>query len=199
MTQFRFHLFLAASLLIVFGSSLLAAPNVQAQEPTPTSALEATGMYITVISTEPQINVRMGPSSIVYPIVGYLLPGQTAPALGRSPGGDWIQISYPGAPYEAGWVYAPLVQVSPGVLRIIEPPPTPVPPATPTIDPALLAQFTYIPTATRLATFTPPPALNLPSYTEIPQQEPAYPIPWIVIFFGSTGFVGLIFSFLSRK
>src|SRR3990172_4965248 len=113
--------------------------DVLAQEPTvtPAAQISSTGMFITVITEEPQINVRMGPSSSVYPIVGTLLQGATAPALGRSPGGDWIQIEYPGAPYDKGWVYSPLVQVSPGTLFVIEPPPTSVPPATATIDPTL--------------------------------------------------------------
>ena len=70
-------------------------PVVLALQLTATPAADA-GMYITVITDEPQINVRMGPSSSIYPIVGTLLTGSTAPALGRSPGGDWIQIEYPG-------------------------------------------------------------------------------------------------------
>jgi uncharacterized protein YgiM (DUF1202 family) len=98
---------------------------------TPTSD---TGMYITVITEEPQINVRMGPSSSTYPVVGTLLTGSTVPALGRSSGGDWIQIEFPAAPSKVGWVYSPLVRVSPGTLRIVEPPPTPVQPATATFD-----------------------------------------------------------------
>ncbi|MDO9302076.1 MAG: SH3 domain-containing protein, partial [Anaerolineales bacterium] len=96
------------------------SPVVLALQLTATPAADA-GMYITVITDEPQINVRMGPSSSIYPIVGTLPTGSTAPALGRSPGGDWIQIEYAGAPNNAGWVYSPLVQVSPGTLRIVEP------------------------------------------------------------------------------
>ena len=101
-------------------------------------------------------------SSSIYPIVGTLLTGSTAPALGRSQGGDWIQIEYAGAPNNKGWVYSPLVEVSPGILKVVEPPPTPIPPATSTIDPTLAAQFNIVPTNTRLPTFTPPPSLTVP-------------------------------------
>lgn len=154
-------------ILIIFGL-LIADPArpASAWQVAATPSADA-AMYITVITDEPQINVRLGPSSSIYPVVGTLPTGTTVPALGRSLGGDWIQIEFPGAPNGAGWVYAPLVQVSPGTLRIAEPPPTPVPPATPTIDPTLVAQFNIPPTPTRLPTFTPPPALVLPFYTEV--------------------------------
>ena len=128
---------LAAILFAPISSVVLARQTTD----TPVVQVASTGMFITVITEEPKINVRMGPSSAIYPIVGSLLRGATAPALGKSPGGDWIQIEYPGAPYDKGWVYSPLVQVSPqgGTLLVIEPPPTPVPPPTSTIDPTLAA------------------------------------------------------------
>ena len=89
MKRFWFRPSLLILPVIMFGLAL-AVPFgtvVLAQQPseTPTSAPETTsGMYITVITTEPQINVRTGPGSIAYPIVGTLLQGQTAPALGRA-------------------------------------------------------------------------------------------------------------------
>jgi len=159
-------------------------------------------MYITVITTEPQINVRMGPGSAVYPIVGQLLKGATAPALGRSPGGDWVQIEFPGAPNNKGWVYSPLVSVSPpGMLQIVEPPPTPVPPPTSTIDPTLAAQFTVNPTATRLPTFTPAPARTMPVYTNPPVDLARSPIPMagIIIALGLIGLSGLISSLFAQR
>lgn len=159
-------------------------------------------MYITVITTEPQINVRMGPGSAVYPIVGQLLKGATAPALGRSPGGDWVQIEFPGAPNNKGWVYSPLVSVSPpGMLQIVEPPPTPVPPPTSTIDPTLAAQFTVNPTATRLPTFTPAPARTMPVYTNPPLDQARSPIPMagIIIALGLIGLAGLISSLFAQR
>lgn len=158
-------------------------------------------MYITVITEEPQINVRMGPSSSIYPVVGTLLTGSTAPALGRSPGGDWIQIEYAGAPNGIGWVYSPLVQVSPGTLRIVEPPPTPVPPATSTIDPTLAAQFNIVPTSTRLPTFTPPPSLTIPVYTDVPDPNSMNSIPLaaVIIALLILGSVGFLLSLFLRR
>jgi hypothetical protein len=188
MKRFRFQLTILAFLT---GTLFIYSPfRVLAQEPT--------GVFITVITDEPQINVRMGPSSSIYPIVGTLLRGATAPALGRSQGGDWIQIEYAGAPNNRGWVYAPLVQVNGGVLQIAEPPPTPVPPATSTIDPTLAAQFNVVPTSTRLPTFTPVPTLVMPVYTDVPGPASPDTVPMAVIImsmgvFGILTFVASLF------
>src|SRR3972149_1171989 len=75
-----------------------------------------------------QVNVRDGPG-VLYNPVGVLIAGQRVPALGRSPGGDWIEISYPGGPGGGGWVYSYNVALEAGgvSLRIVEPPPTPPP------------------------------------------------------------------------
>lgn len=173
---------------------------VLAQEPTQTPA-PTTGLFITVITDEPQINVRLGPSSTIYPIVGILITGSTAPALGRSQGGDWIQIEFPSAPDGKGWVYSPLVQVSPpGNLSIVEPPPTPVPPITSTIDPTLAAQFVIVPTTTRLPTFTPHPSLtSMPTFatTETVSKE-SIPLGTIIIALALLGFIGFLLSLIRR-
>jgi hypothetical protein len=195
-----------SSLIILFCFWIFSASTstiVLAQESTdtPPADFSSTGIFITVITEEPQINVRMGPSSSIYPIVGTLLTGTTAPAFGRSQGGDWIQIEFPGAPNNKGWVYSPLVQVSPGTLLIVEPPPTPVPPATATIDPTLAAQFTIIPTNTRPPTFTPPPALALTVYTEIPstQSKNSVPVAAVIIALAILGVIGFMLSVFIRR
>jgi hypothetical protein len=201
MKRIEFQIIVLTTLLVTFWTfSASSLTVVLAQEPTasPAPQISSTGIYITVITDEPQINVRMGPSSSIYPIVGILVRGAVAPALGRSPGGDWIQIEYVGAPNNAGWVYSPLVEVSGGILQIVEPPPTPVPPATATIDPTLAAQFDVLPTSTRLPTFTPPPSLVAPVYTETPARADADSVPMAVIImslgtFGVVGFVGSLF------
>jgi len=206
MKQFWFRPSLLILSVIILGSTL-AVPFgnvVLAQQPseTPTPTPETTsGMYITVITTEPQINVRTGPGSIAYPIVGTLLQGQTAPALGRSPGGDWIQIQFDSAPTGKGWVYSPLVAVSSGSLRIVEPPPTPAPPATATIDPTLAAQFNAIPTFTRLPTFTPAPEVTVPIFTEKAPVVSRLPVSMasIIVFFGVAGLFGFFLSLLRRR
>lgn len=198
MTRNKFHYImpLLIALLIwgIFSASSLTV--ALAQQPT---VVPATGMFITVITDEPQINIRMGPSSSVYPIVGTLLTGSTAPALGRSQGGDWVQIEFPGAPDNKGWVYSPLVQVSPGTLQIVAPPPTPVQPATSTVDPTLAAQFNIAPTSTRLPTFTPPPTLTLPAYTPPSgNAENSVPLGVIILAFALLGLVGLPLSMVRR-
>ena len=199
MNKFGFH-FPAFIFLTVFFEMIFInfVPPVKAQEPTPT--VSSGGIYITVLGDEPFANVRIGPSSSIYPIVGKLLPGETAPALGRSPGGDWIQIEYSGAPNNHGWVYSPLVQLSSGTLQIVEPPPTPLPPPTSTIDPTLEAQFNIIPTSTRLPTFTPPPPLVSPSY-EVdssfgPEIPATFPMAIVIMSLGVTGLVTLVVSLL---
>ncbi len=185
----------------IFSAPPLTVALAQQPTDTPLPDSNSTGMFITVITDEPQINVRMGPSSSLYPIVGTLLRGATAPALGRSQGGDWIQIEYPGAPNNAGWVYSPLVQVSPGVLRIVEPPPTPVPPATATIDPTLAAQFIFLPTSTRLPTFTPPPSLTPLVYTQFVngQSQTSVPMAAIIIALVALGIIGFTLSLILRR
>ena len=203
MKQIWFHpiILIILAALILFGTFFASSlPVVLALQLTATPAADA-GMFITVITEEPQINVRMGPSSSVYPIVGTLPTGTTAPALGRSLGGDWIKIEYPGAPNNAGWVYSPLVRVSPGTLRIVDPPPTPVQPATPTIDPTLAAQFSIVPTNTRLPTFTPPPSLAIPSYTEAPDvsSSKSVPLGTVIIVLAILGSVGFGLSLFLRR
>lgn len=120
-------------------------------------------VFATVVYSEP-INVRGGPNTVYYPIVGRVFPGDILPALGVSPGHEWVQISYPDAPGGVGWLYATYVTISGGELQIVEPPPTPTPLATATINPTFAAAFIFQPTSTRLPTFTPPPPLEIPQY-----------------------------------
>lgn len=145
------------------------------------------------------VNVRAGPNA-KYDIIGVLIVGQVVPALGRTPGGDWIQIFYPGVPDSTGWVYAPLLSVN-GNLPIVEPPPTPTPRTTPTIDPTLQAQFIVDIPPTRLPTFTPPPPLAIPSFeVEMDSSQPAnIPIGLVIAGMGVLGFFGLLISFLRGR
>lgn len=152
-----------------------------------------------VRSDQEQINVRSGPSTD-YPIVGVLVAGQEIPALGRTPGGDWVQVWYPGVSGGAAWVYTPLVDVR-GNLPIVEPPPTPTPQTTPTIDPTLAAQFIVEVPPTRLPTFTPPPPLVIPTY---PPQEAqtipgGLPMGLIIIGLGVVGLFGTLISLLRGR
>jgi len=167
----------------------------------PTVTSSPTGPTATVRRDIDQdtVNVRAGPNA-KYDIIGVLIVGQVVPALGRTPGGDWIQIYYPGVPDNVGWVYAPLLSVD-GNLPIVEPPPTPTPRTTPTIDPTLQAQFIVEIPPTRLPTFTPPPPLNIPSFeTEVAVSQPvALPVGLVIAGMGVLGFFGLLISILRGR
>ncbi len=186
---------LVAGLTGMLFISPLQSP-VTAQQPTgsvPTVTGTPSGPVITVTYPK-QINVRSGPHSVYYPAIGVLLPNEQAPALGRTPGGDWIQIYYAGVPGSVGWVYAPLVSLSPGFLPIIEPPPTATPLTTPTIDPTLAAAFQIPLTPTRLPTFTPAPPLFVPTFA--PEVVGASRLPMGLIILGLV-FIGIFGAFIS--
>ncbi|HLF74482.1 MAG TPA: SH3 domain-containing protein [Anaerolineales bacterium] len=178
------------------GVGILLGPEqarVRAQE-----ASTPTGISATVTYTDP-INVRSGPSTVYYPIIGQLAPGDVVPALGVSPAREWVQIVYPptGA---TGWVYASFVSVSGGELRIIEPPPTPTPPVTATIDPTLAAAFNTQPTETRLPTFTPPPPLDIPEFNDASRPRAAGAVfGFFIVGLGLSGAVGLLVSYVLRR
>jgi len=193
MTQFWFKTLLGA--LTVAGLSMAAffSPRqAEAYQDAPTP----TGIFVTVTYTDP-INVRSGPSTILYPIVAQLGPGDVVPALGISPGREWIEVSYPGG---TGWVYASFVSISGGELRIVEPPPTPTPIITVTIDPTLAAAFNIQPTATRMPTFTPPPPLEVPQFTDA-NSGPSFLGASGIFILGLAliGGIGLVVSYLWQK
>jgi hypothetical protein len=159
------------------------------------------GAYVTVTYPE-QINVRAGPNSYRYPAIGVLLSGQVVPALGRSPGGDWIQILYQGVPGSVGWVYAPLVSLGPpgAVLRIVEPPPTPTPVTTQAIDPTIVAQYITPLPPTRLPTFTPPGPLEIPSYeNQAVSRTGGVPMGLVIILLAMIGGFGSLISFFRGR
>ena len=200
----RFLLKLSVWLLLLAGITgfLLSSPTperVQAQQPTgdiPTVTGTPSGAFVTVNQDQEFVNIRSGPSSYFYPRVGVLLTGQSAPALGRSPGGDWIMIGYIGAPGNVGWIYAPNVSLTAqDFLPVMDAPPTPTPLATPTIDPTLAAAFIAPETPTRLPTFTPPAPLAIPTFVDEAQVE-ATRIPMGLVIF-SLGFIGLLGGLIS--
>ena len=169
---------------------------VLAQEPTPGSG----DVFVTVTYTE-QINIRNGPSTVLYEIIGNMQPGETAKALGVSPGRDWVQIVFPAGPGGVGWVHNSLISISPGNLQIIEPPPTATPRITSTVDPTLAAAYVFEPTVTRMPTFTPPPPLEVPQFTEAPaaNPNPGVPLGAFVLGSGILGLLGFLYSSLRRR
>jgi len=183
--------------------NLTSIDTVLAQQSTgsvPTVTGTPSGPFITVNMDQDFINVRRGPNSYLYEIIGILTSGQSVPALGRSPGSDWIMISYLGVPGNIGWVYAPNVSLSSQtILPIVEPPPTSTPLATPTIDPTLAAAFIPQETATRLPTFTPPPPLVIPTFVDTANdQNRRLPMGLIIFGLGFIGSFGALISFLRR-
>jgi hypothetical protein len=156
------------------------------------------GVFVTVTYSDP-INVRAGPSTINYPVIGQLPSGAVVPALGVSVAREWVQIEFTGSSTGKGWVYASFVTVSGGELPVVEAPPTPVPPATNTIDPTLAAAFNAQPTQTRLPTFTAPPPLEVPKFEDNGSIASSGVLGVLIIGLGLIGSVGLITSFLLRK
>lgn len=185
-------------LLITNDSSVLAQiPTVDI--PTVTGTPSGPIVSVRPGSNEPSINVRSGPNAL-YPRVGVLLIGQTAVAKGKSPGGEWILIEYPGAPGNVGWVYSPFVNITPGELPIVEPPPTPTRDMTATIDPTLAAQFIVTVAPTRLPTFTPPPPLVIPTFQNPSNTVvPGVPMGLIIVVLFTIGILLGIFSFVQRR
>ena len=200
-------IFLILGLLTIlfFGSvrNTVAAQKLDTVTPSPTvTATVAAGMpYVTVTYLEP-INVRTGPSSFDYPLVGSLPVGGTAAAVGRSPAGEWVEIEFPAAPGGKAWVYAVYVTVSPpnALLPVVEPPPTPAPLATNTINPTFVAAFPVVPTSTRLPTFTPPPPLAIPTYVKNqPDSSGRASIAWIMAGLGLIGILGITLTSFRRR
>jgi hypothetical protein len=194
-------LLLGFASLLFFGSyrNPVAAQQLDSMTPTATTVSTISNHYITVTYPD-SVNVRSGPSSFDYPIIGSLPSGGTAPAIGRSPAGEWIQIEFPSAPRGLGWVYAENVSLSPGaLLPVVEPPPTPAPLETPTLNPTYVAAFQTLPTSTRLPTFTAPPPLVIPTYPN-PVNSPTNRnlTMWVIVILGLIGIAGLVLTSFRR-
>ena len=158
------------------------------------------GAYI-VVTYDEKINVRAGPNQYSYSVIGALFPGEVAPALGRSPGDTWIQIGYVGVEGGVGWVFSNYVRlVANGSLPIIEPPPTPTPLTTATINPTVEASFRTPVAPTRIPTFTPPGPLQIPTYVSS-SERPAGPVPMglMIALLGLIGGFGALISFLRGR
>ncbi len=180
-------------------------PPALAQQPTgsiPTVTGTPEGPVVTVDPSIPIIRVYAGPSSFDYPSIGVLLGNESAPAIGRARDReDWIQIHYPGVPGSTGWVYGLYVSLSPGaLLPLVDIPATPTPIATPTINPTLEAAFIGQQTPTRLPTFTPPPPLDVPLFTEAPgASSTGIPAGLLIVSLGLFGFLGAVISYLRGR
>lgn len=168
------------------------AGQIVQQSETPTAGSKP---FILVDYVEP-INVRSGPNSVYYAVVGSLPVGATAEAIGKSPKGEWIKIAFPAATdgSGAGWVYAALVTLSSGFLPIVEPPPTAIPVSVPTLDPDFVASLQPAPTSTRLPTFTAPPPLVIPTYENSPRAGRVLSAGLVTVILAVLGLLGILVS-----
>jgi hypothetical protein len=197
MKQLWFKTGLGVLAVLILGAAILSSPNrAQAYQGVSTPS----GVIITVGNPPDGTNVRSGPNSVHYgPPIGHLNTGDTARALGKSPGGAWIEIEFPGSANGRGWVYAVNVVVSGGELPIVEPPPTATPAITATYDLTLAAAFDIQPTQTRLPTFTPPPPLSVPTFVDEPHIGSSSVFGIFIISLGLIGGIGLLVSYVLRK
>lgn len=183
---------------VITGTSLaVAAPQlIQAETPIATVTGTPEGPKILVPD---QVNVRLCPS-VDCDLVGVLIAGQEASAIGRSPGGDWIQIIYLGVPGNVAWVYSFYVVLPTGqsLLPIVEPPSTPTPNITPTVDPTLAAQFNLGESiSTPLPTFTAAAPVVQPTFEPIQSvNEAGFPPILAILVLLVLGLFGTVISVL---
>jgi len=198
----RFWLFMALGAigaLMAWQTGAAWAAALPEATPIPTVTGTPMGPVVVVLGGgNPQVNVRAGPSSR-WPIIGILIPGERVPAIGRTPAGEWIKIVYPGSPDGTGWVYAYVVRVEGGDLPIVEPPPTPTPLTTPTVDPTLAAQFLVDVPPTRLPTFTAPPPLVVPTFVNATPVSARFPSALVILGLFALGLFGMAVSFWQRR
>jgi hypothetical protein len=149
--------------------------------------------------TEDHVNVRSGPSTL-YDAIGIITVGSSVPVLGKSIGGDWLLVDYPGVAGGKGWVWALYMDVTPGEIPLAEMPPSPQPKVTFTIDPTMASQFITTPLATRLPTFTPPPSLAIPTFENAtPQKFAGIPIGLIIIILIGLGILISLFTYFQSR
>jgi len=196
-----FSLTIVIALFLFIKSTVVAENRLQQPTiaiPTVTGTPQGVMAYVDLDQPDP-VNVRKGPG-VFYEEVGVLLPGESVPALGKSAGGDWILIRYPGVEGGEGWVYSPLVTLSAGELPIIEPPPTPTPLMTATINPTFASQFAVTPVPTNLPTYTPAPPQLMPTYTDEVSAGISRHIPMglIIIIIGGLGVLVAIISLITE-
>ena len=206
----RMKIVISAILVLTFALvgtfGFAESPIVHAQQPTgaiPTVTGTPEGPTARVDpSLTEGIKVYAGPSTFDYPPIGSLIANEVVPVLGRAENkDDWLQIYYPGVPGSVGWVYALYIsELSPGAIPIVEIPATPTPNSTPTINPTLEAAFIGQQTPTRLPTFTPPPPLDVPLFTDVtPTQRVGLPTGLIILSLGLFGFLGAVISYLRGR
>jgi uncharacterized protein YgiM (DUF1202 family) len=191
----------ALASLFALGISSAGAGSPALQLPTETLRASPT-IGNAVVQALEQVNVRSGPGTD-YDLIGVLIANQQAVALGRSPGGTWIQIVYDGGVDNTGWVFGDLVNLN-GVTReqlpTVQAPPTPTLEPTATLGPGAGGPIvTSAPTS--LPTYTPPPPYVEP--THFPEtgggERTGFPPALLIIGLFSVGLLGLVGAFVSGR
>jgi hypothetical protein len=191
------------AVILLLPAVLVEKHLAYAQHPTlsiPTVTGTPEGSMASVKASLIFIPVRSGPGQN-YLQIGVMVENQKLPALGTSPGGDWVKIGYPGVPEGVGWVHSHLVDIT-KQLSVVDPPPTPTPRVTPTLNPTLAAQMIVEAEPTRLPTFTPAPLVIQPTF---PAQETSplagrnIPMGFVIIGLAVVGFFGTVISLLRGR
>ena len=95
--------------------------------PTPTAAVAAVQDCSPTVTALVDANVRSGPDSAVYGVVGNLPLGGTAPVVGRNANGTWWYIQFAGG---LAWIAGSVTSATciPSTLPVVAAPPPPAPP-----------------------------------------------------------------------
>jgi hypothetical protein len=194
----RLLLMIVCTIFAAFGL-LFNSALAQQIGSTPTPTVDTYNSSVT--AKNEGANVRTGPGSFDYPIIGSLQPGETAPAIGRSPAGEWIQIIFEAAPLGNGWVYAANVTLSPeALLPVVEPPPTKMPDVMLTPNATFEAELKTEAPPTRMPTFTDPAPISIPTF-----QNPSGSIQtqgissWLILVLGVVGIGIYIISKIGKR
>ncbi len=193
-------LLICAVLCGAIGLTLPATMPAMAQQPTgtvPTVTSTPVGALVKVALVE-NVPVYAGPIPERYPIIGYLVPDQVVPALGRTPDSAWLKIVYYGVPGNEGWVYALYMTLVRGNLPpVVDTPLPPTPYATPTLSANLATLVAGA--ATPLPTFTPPPPLAIPTFSSPAGISSGTPRGVILSLLLAIGLFGILISLLRRQ
>jgi uncharacterized protein YraI len=189
-------LWCAVVALLALGTALwIPPPTAMAQGVVPTD--EFLPPYVECCKNNSIfVNLRSGPNSVFYPLIGTLTLGQRVTALGKSKGGGWVQIQYVAVPSGVAWVSMDFIILHLGAsdLPLIEPPPVPTQAYSNTIDPTLAFAFAsnY---ATRLPTFTNAPPYTTPSPPPVDEKSSGgFPMAVLILILLTLGLFGALFS-----
>ncbi len=193
--------------LLLNSYTVSGSPQLQVNTPLPPTEIIPTvtgtpvSSYIIVNADNDKVNLRSCANATTCEIIGILLPGQKAVARARTTGGMWIQVEYPGVPGGLAWLHSSLVTLYGNDLPAVEPPPTPTPLYTITINPTLAAQFIITIQPSRLPTFTQPAELVFPTYESQASNPITSRVPMGLVITGlaSLGVFGALLSVLRGR